>query len=167
MEFRRRINQMLHDDHMAVIALLGRFGNFLRDQQGRGAPSADDRGAQSLLSELAAAIETEVTSHFALEEEELFPLMEQAGEGDLPAALAEEHRVILPVGLRVAELARIGCRDGFTDGVWTELCRLGQTLVSELTAHAEKEEMGLMPTLEEMLEPEADARIAEAYAARR
>jgi hypothetical protein len=39
--------------------------------------------------------------------------------------------------------------------------------VSELTAHAEKEEIGFMPMLEEMLEPDVDARITAGYAERR
>jgi iron-sulfur cluster repair protein YtfE (RIC family) len=158
---------MLHDDHMGAIALLGRFGSFLRERQGQGTPAAGDRTVEAMLNELATAVETEVTVHFALEEEELFPLMEEAGEGDLPAALLEEHRTILPVGLRVAELARAAGRDGFTDAGWAEFCRLGQTLVSELTAHAEKEEIGFMPMLEEMLEPDVDARITAGYAERR
>ncbi len=31
MEFSRSINRMLHDEHMAIIRLLGRFGGYLRD----------------------------------------------------------------------------------------------------------------------------------------
>ena len=167
MEFSRSINRMLHDEHMAVISLLGRFGGYLRDHPGGRPPAPEDRSGDGILREIASAMENEVTAHFAFEEAALFPLLRDAGEGELPAALSEEHAAILPVGRRVAELARGAIATGFTDDGWAEFRRLGSVLASELAAHAEKEEIGFLPVLEDMLGPDEDSKLAADYAARR
>lgn len=171
MEQTHRITRALHDDHVAVIALLRRLTNALNADYPGGAPdltefpAGPDDGSRlaALLGALAAAVEGEVAGHFALEELGLFPLLEAAGEGAFGEALAEEHRVILPLGRRLAGLARAGLRDGFDASAWREFRRLGLDFAARLTEHAEKEEIGLLPVLDEILEDEDDNRLADGY----
>ncbi len=167
MAFSRRVNHMLHDEHMAVIALLDRLGAYLRDHGATTPPAKDDGATGTLLRHLAGVIEGELTAHFAFEEEVLFPLLDDAGEGELPMVLKQEHATILPAAHRVAELARSALAEGFERDGWAEFRRLGIALVGELTDHAEKEEFGLLPVLEHVLDGEKDASLADAYAARR
>ena len=167
MEFSRSVNRMLHDEHMAVIALLGRFGSYLRNQGPDTPPDMNDGSTDAMLRNIASAIDGELATHYAFEEAELFPFLDDAGEGELPAALIEEHEFILPVGRRISALARSAGAEGFSAESWAEFHRLGNLLVHDLTAHAEKEEMGLLPVLEEMLDPELDAKLAGDYAAKR
>lgn len=163
MAFHRIVNRMLHDEHMAVVALLERFGHLLATHRAE-APPATDRAAAALLRELDVAIEHELAVHFAFEERELFPLLVDMGEEALPAALEGEHAEILPMAQRVAAYAHGGLDGPSGAAAWTALQRSGSALVEMLTAHAEKEEMGLLPALEEALDEETDARLAGAYA---
>ncbi len=166
MEFSRRVNHMLHDEHMAIIALLERLDAYLRGH-GTTPPAQDDGATEALLRMLAGVIETEITAHFAFEEEVLFPLLDDAGEGEMPAMLKQEHAAIAPVARQVAELARAALAAGFGQDGWAEFHRLAGILVGELTGHAEKEEFGLLPALEHVLDDELDAKLAADYAARR
>lgn len=167
MEYSRRVNHMLHDEHMAIIALLERLDGYLRSHGVATPPAQDDGPSQSLLGMLAGVIETELTAHFAFEEEVLFPLLDQAGEGGMPEMLKQEHAAIAPVARQVAERARAAMADGFTQDGWAEFHRLAGIVVGELTDHAEKEEFGLLQALEHVLDDEMDAKLADDYAARR
>ncbi len=51
------------------------------------APNSDDTEAKRMLSDVATAVETEITAHFGLEEEELFPILDAAGYTGLGEAL--------------------------------------------------------------------------------
>jgi hypothetical protein len=154
---------------MAVIALLRRFAAALDELDGAdGADGATPPGPEEprlagLFAELAGAIEGEVSGHFAFEEEALFPLLEAAGEGGLGQMLTEEHAEILPLGKRVAALARQFTSAGLDPRDRAEFRRTGRDFAALLSAHAEKEEMALLPLLDEILEPEDDARLAAAY----
>ncbi len=196
---RFRVTRALHDDHMAVIALLrtvsAALGGADREIAPRIAHQAAPKTAPApetaprpasetapelapppvrapcdsrlagILIRLAGAVEGEIGGHFALEEDGLFPLLAAAGEGDLGRLLTEEHAVILPLGRRVAALAREGARDGFDAAGWRDFRRLGLEFAGLLTAHAEKEEIGLLPVLEEILAADDDRRLADAYEA--
>ncbi len=166
MEHGGQVNRMLHDEHMAVIALLERFQAFLA-AAGATAPAAGDPVAGRMLSDIGAAVETEISAHFGFEEDDLFPCLQAAGHGDLGGMLADEHRVILPLGRDVAERARRGRGDGFSDAAWIEFRRLGGEFAERLIGHARNEEIGLLPVLALALDDETDARLAGDYAMKR
>jgi hypothetical protein len=181
MDLSFRVTRALHDDHMAVIALLqtvstalggaGRQAEIMTTPETAPAPAPATTHVQidsrlaGILVQLADAVEGEIGAHFALEEDGLFPLLAEAGAGDLGEMLSEEHAIILPLGRRVAALARDGGRNGFDAAGWREFRRLGLEFADLLTAHAEKEEMGLLPLLEEILYSDDDRRLADAYEA--
>lgn len=165
--FTRQTTRILHEEHMAVINLLDRLDSVLRGRGTMATPVSMDSTMGTLLGDLAVALEGEVTGHFTFEENDLFPLLADAGEGALGEALTEEHAVIVPVARRVATLARTARADGFTDETWSAFRRLGAELIERLGDHARKEEMGFLPALEDVLDEEQDKVLWGNYAAGR
>jgi iron-sulfur cluster repair protein YtfE (RIC family) len=167
MEYSRHVARTLHDEHITAMALLERVVAFLAGLGPAVPPVPNDREAERLLAALVTAITTEVASHFRFEEEHLFPRLAEHGDGDLGRLLIEEHEAIVPVGARVVELATQARRTGFTSDTWSEFHRLAGEYAERLTAHAQKEEIALVPLLDELLDADGDMALAEAYAALR
>lgn len=167
MHLSRRLTRALHEDHRATLALLERVEALLAGSSASAPPDATATQNARLLGDVAATVEVEIRNHFAFEEGELFPRLAATGDGDIGELLAEEHAAILPVGVRVAELARAARSSGFAPADWREFRRLGGELVERLVTHVQKEEMGLLPVVEELLDDEADARLSDAYAVSR
>ncbi len=161
MDLARHTSRRLYEEHVAVIALLERFGQALARLDGP--PPAGDPGWNLLLPQLAAAIEHEISGHFALEETQLFPLLRANGSGDLAELLLEEHGRIGEVSrplLRLLKLARAGTLDA---GGWQSLRRLGLELVERLGAHAQMEQGSLVPMVDELLDETTDMEIWNNY----
>ena len=158
-----RITRVFHDEHMAVLALLERFDAFLR-AAGDGPPAAGDAAAAAMLGALGAVLEGEISDHFAFEEEALFPFLAEAGAAGIGEMLREEHGEIRPLCGRLTELAGNGLASGFSAPDWDEFRRLGAALIDLLGTHAQKEEMGLLPILESVIDAQQDAGLAERYA---
>jgi hemerythrin-like domain-containing protein len=119
---------------------------------------------RGLLSQLDAALQYEVTHHFDLEEEQLFPRLHQRGEGDLAELLFEEHEAIRAVArplLKLVERAVAGELDG---AGWKALKVSGLELVERLGSHAQKEEGALVPLVDEMLDEQTDRDLSSEYA---
>ncbi|MCX7891557.1 MAG: hemerythrin domain-containing protein [Burkholderiales bacterium] len=163
MDFRRQTNRRLHEEHMAVIDLLGRFQRALL--AARDAPLAGGAAFQRLARELAHGLDFEVGAHFDFEEDELFPRLADAGEGDLVALLEEEHVVIRDVAATVRGLLARALAGSLDEAAWRALRTHGLELCERLTSHAEKEEGALLPALESLLDDDADREAFAAYAA--
>lgn len=162
MTFANRISQVLHEEHRANIALMERLEQLLARQ--RGAPPAqDDCTAMQLLSDLSTGVEAEVRRHFDFEERQLFPYLDAAGDEAIGAHLTSEHEAMRPLGIRLASLAREARGDGFDQGSWDEFRRIGLELCERMLAHVQKEEMALLPLLDEVVDPDAEARLYEGY----
>jgi hemerythrin-like domain-containing protein len=156
---------LIHREHLATIGLLERLEAALTARRPSGA--LEDGAFMALLGEVAATVENEVGRHFTFEQEALFPLLAEAGDGDIAALLQDEHAAILPLGTRLAELARRGRDHGFGPGDWAEFLRLGRELIERQIGHIQKEEMSLLPLLDSMLSDETDAELADSYNAAR
>ena len=162
MELARHTSRRLYDEHIAVLALLERFGQALARLAAP--PAADDPVWRLLLPQLATALEHEITGHFDLEEQQLFPRLRAHGAGELADLLLEEHAAIRAVSrplLDLLKLARAGSMDG---AGWKSLRTLGLELVERLSAHAQMEQGSLVPTVDEMLDEITDMEIWNAYA---
>jgi hemerythrin-like domain-containing protein len=160
--FSNRICQTLHDEHAAAMALLERIAHLVgRHPRGK-PPDANDRAVAQLLSEIAPAIEADIKRHFAFEESELFPYLAAAGASAIGAHLTEEHRAIRPLGLRLAALSRAATA-GFDGASWDEFRKIGQELCDRLLAHAQKEDMALLPLLEDTMDAETEAKLYDEY----
>jgi len=147
MAFDRAISRQLHEEHAATLALWGRVEQSL-------AAGAHDA---ALMREAAAALAGEIERHFEFEESELFPRLAAAGEGDIAALLTEEHAAIREAGARFMALAR-------AEPPPAELRPLAFELAERLVSHVQKEEMALLPALEDLLDEQADRELQLAYA---
>lgn len=141
-----QICRRLHEEHVEVIALCGRLETSL----------AAGRRDAALLRSAAVALDGEVERHFAFEEAELFPRLRAAGEGDLVELLLEEHATV-----RAAAREFIATVAG--DPQAARLKVLGLEVAERLASHAQKEEMSLLPVLEDLLDESEDLKLAEAY----
>jgi hemerythrin-like domain-containing protein len=103
MNFHNRICQMLHDEHLANVALMQRIGQLLA-AQGR-APPDNNQTVQRLLSDLGSGMASEVKHHFDFEESALFPYLVSISEGDVGVHLSEEHSVLRPLVAQLCEAA--------------------------------------------------------------
>jgi iron-sulfur cluster repair protein YtfE (RIC family) len=157
----RHTSRRLFEEHIAVIALLERFGRTLARLTAP--PAADDPAWGRLLPELTAALEHEITGHFELEEKQLFPRLREHGAGDLADLLLEEHGVIREVSRPLLDLLKLA-RAGSLDGAgWKSLRALGLELVDRLSAHAQMEQGSLVPLVDEMLDETTDMVIWNDY----
>ena len=167
MDYSLQTTRILHDEHMAEVRLLEQLEGLLL-RQGTAAPPADDDGAlRRLLNDLSTTLEFQSDQHFAFEEEHLFPRLAAQGEADIGRFLAEEHEVIREVGEALMKIVTEARKVGFTPESWTTLHRLGLELIERTVSHIQKEEMGLLPMVEQLLDGAEDSELALAYMAER
>jgi iron-sulfur cluster repair protein YtfE (RIC family) len=162
MELVRQISRKLHAEHVAILDLLGRFEQSLVRLRGQ-PPAADDPLWRGLLSQLDTALQYEVTHHFDLEEEQLFPRLHQRGEGDLAELLFEEHEAIRAVAGPLLKLIARAAAGGLDGAGWKALKVSGLELAERLGSHARKEEEALVPLVDEMLDEQTDRDLWSEY----
>ena len=162
MNFTNRISQVLHEEHRATIALMERLEQLLARHRAS-APGGDDRIVAQLLADLSTGVQSEVERHFDFEERQLFPYLEAAGDDAIGAHLTSEHEAMRPLGLGLATLAREASTQGFDQAKWEEFRRVGLELCERMLAHVQKEEMALLPLLDEVMDGESEARLYENY----
>jgi hemerythrin-like domain-containing protein len=163
MTFTNRISATLHEEHRATVALMERLEQFLNRHRRGVVPDAADPVTAALLSNLSGMIETEVERHFAFEENHLFTFLDAIGDRAIGAHLTDEHSAMRPLGSRLAALARSASSSGFDDARWNEFRTTGQEFCERMLAHVQKEEMALLPLLEETMDSETGARLCEEY----
>lgn len=152
----RQVTQALDDEHRSSLDMLGRVERAL------GRPAGDELVA--LAAPLVRQLEHEIGRHFAFEEEELFPRLADAGDGELATLLAEEHESIRAVAAELLPLARAAASGGLDPSGRAAFQRLTVELVERQVAHIQKETMALLPMLDDLLDDEADRALAFAYA---
>jgi hemerythrin-like domain-containing protein len=160
--FSNRVVQTLHDEHRATIATLERLAGFFASRR-RAAPAGNTDANALLLREIAAGIESEVKRHFDFEEQQLFTFLENIGDAAIGAHLTSEHDVMRPLGTRVASLARSGAQGELDDARWQEFRQVSAELSERMLMHIQKEEMALLPLLEESMDAETELRLSETY----
>ncbi len=163
MSFSNRISQTLHDEHQATVALMERLEQLI--VRHRRTPPPNDRGVAQLLDELARELGADVERHFAFEEAHLFTYLDAIGDAAIGAHLTDEHAVMRPLGTQLAALARNARDKGFDGPGWDEFRRIGSELCERMLAHVQKEEMALLPLLEESMDAQTEARLYETYVA--
>lgn len=162
MTFQRQVARALDDEHRTNLELLNRVEQgFARVAR---AGIVHDPELSALVAALGRELEKEVARHFAFEEREIFPRMDDAGDGDMAALLMEEHVAIGEVARDLVPLAQRAAAGTLDDAGWTSLRRLALELVERLGAHIHKETMALLPLLEQMLSEDDDRELAFAYA---
>lgn len=154
MFYSRQTSVRLHQDHLATIQLWSRLENAI-------AARASDEQLAPLYRQCAVALAEEVTRHFGFEEQELFTRLAQAGDSDIAGLLSEEHETIREVGGRFQALATQPQPDAATR---KELRALGVELAERMVSHVQKEEMALLPALEDLIDEDTDRELALRYA---
>ncbi|MFA7431196.1 MAG: hemerythrin domain-containing protein, partial [Rhodospirillaceae bacterium] len=149
-----RIGACLHAEHQATLSALNDLELLARF---RSPPDVADETTQARLADIARVLEEDVTRHFGFEETELFPLLRQAGAGFMVDMLMAEHADIRPFAEELAAVARTGAAHGFDDGAWKKFRMLAEDIIDRETFHVQKEEMGLLGALSQVLTPEQDA----------
>jgi len=162
MSFTRRTSQLLHDDHQETVGIIEDLDEMIARAK-RTMPDINDPAVKATLAKAAASISDEVSRHFSFEEDELFTLLEEMGDAQIGTHLREEHAILLPLGNQVASLARTALKDGFSDAIWKEFRTKTGELIERMITHIQKEEMALLPMLEECLDPETDLALSTAY----
>ena len=147
MAMNRQITRRLHEEHEATLALWSRLEVSL----------AANKTDQALLREAVAGLGHELARHFAFEENELFPRLAESGEADIGELLAEEHDAIRAAGRQFVALTRENHSDA-------RLRPLGLELAERLASHVQKEEMSLLPFLDDLLDDDTDLQLVSAYA---
>jgi iron-sulfur cluster repair protein YtfE (RIC family) len=163
MMFHRSVPRLLHDEHAATASALGRAESILL-RGNKTPPDRSDAEAAGAVSQLSRLLQVEAMSHFDFEEQMIFPLLSEHGEGDLAGLLLEEHGVIRAAAAELQEIASQAALIGFSNQSWATFQRLGNELSERLRSHIEKEETALLPILEEMLSPDVDTEIAARHA---
>ena len=143
----RQVSRRLHEEHVATLALWSRVEGSL----------AAGKMDAALMRDAAASLAAEIERHFAFEEAELFPRLAAAGEGDIAALLQEEHATIRAAATRFIALSKADFSK--------EMRALGLELAERLMSHVQKEEMSMLPALDDLLDEETDHELASAYAA--
>jgi len=162
MNFDNRVCQKLHEEHAAVIALLEQLMQTIVRHR-NDVPNAKDPIVAKLMSDLAAELPGEVERHFAFEEAKLFPYLSEAGNQGIGAHLTYEHTIIRPIGAALVKLIGDVRAQGFDAARWTEFRRLGQDLHDCLVPHAQKEDMVLLPMLDDLMDPKKEMQLYEKY----
>jgi hemerythrin-like domain-containing protein len=153
----------LHEDHLKTLGLLDRFEALLRRQGADRAPERADAEATALLAQVVANMRDEVDNHFSFEEEHLFPRFSRVAEPGIPAMLQGEHEAMRALAQRLGGLWDTARDGGFEAGAWAEFHRLGKELVEREVFHIQKEEMGFLPAMDQILQPDEAADLAGIY----
>lgn len=165
MDFQFEISKRLSREHQEVAALLARLEKFLQSPGLNRQPHWQGPETRRILGDLRGALRTEVPNHFAIEEQELFPLYAQGGGADMVELLLEDHRVILDLADEIRPLVdkALSSPEGLRPAEWETFRAKGKAFATELCAHAEKEEFGFVPAMDELLDSDAAKRIFDRY----
>ena len=159
--YRRNVSHALDEEHRANLDLLGRVEQaFARSARG----GTRDPELARLAGAFGRHLEHDIGRHFDFEERELFPRMADAGDGEIAALLTEEHETIRAVAAELLPLARAAAAGTLDEPGWETLKRGALEMVERQVAHIQKETMGLLPLLDDLLDEDTDRDLALAYA---
>jgi len=161
--FEHQITRTLHDEHLVTISVLERLEGVFQKFGLKKTPAGDSPEIISLLGDIINLVECDVKNHFTFEEEKLFPLLGAAGDTPISYILTGEHNVILPLGTLLSELAKSARSEGFNDASWVQFRQSGVELIERMISHIQKEEMALLPMLEDIIEEDEDAGLMMEY----
>ncbi len=153
-----QVGRALDEEHRNNLALLDKVEHALARA------NHADTASSGLMAQFARAMEHDIERHFRFEEESLFPLMRDAGDGEMADLLVEEHGVIREIASDLLPLARAAAAGSVTDAQWAALKQHALEMVERQVAHIQKETMALLPMLDDLLDEEADRTLAFNYA---
>lgn len=159
----RQVSRLLEDEHTTTLELLGKVEQRLSRLPGRSMPADPELGA--LITRFARYLTGELARHFDFEEDELFPRLQDSGDGDIVMLLREEHDTMRDLASELLPLTESALHGTLDPEGWQALRRAALEMVERQVAHIQKEGMALLPMLDVLLDEETDQRLAFAYAA--
>lgn len=160
----RQTSIALHADHRANLGLLGRLEQGL-SRTARRPAAAQASELADLLRTLERQVQQDVGRHFNFEERELFTRLDEAGEGDIAGLLREEHDAIRDLVGELLPLLGNAIANALDDAGWQDLRAAAMELIERQVSHIQKEEMALLPMLDDLLDDDTDRTLAFEYAA--
>lgn len=155
-----RIGGALHTEHMRTMEQLDALETLISARR-----PPDLAEAAPLLEDIARALDEDVTRHFAFEEEHLFPRLHDAGAGFMVDMLTGEHAEIRPLAEGLRDACRAMVAGGCDAELWESFRADARDLIDRETFHIQKEEMGLLAALSQVLDATEDADLAARHAA--
>jgi hemerythrin-like domain-containing protein len=160
--FHNRVCQKLYEEHAAVQALLQRVEQAIARYRAD-TPDAKDPLIAKLMTDLANELPGEVDRHFDFEEAELFSFLADEGNVGIGQHLTYEHDIIRPIGAALVKLIKEVRANGLDASRWEEFRKLGQQLSMSLGPHAHKEDMALLPMLQDAMDEAKETELYEKY----
>jgi hemerythrin-like domain-containing protein len=157
----RQTSRALHDEHVATLDLLRRVEQALVTLARGGEP---DASLVRAVAELDHHLRIEVDRHFRFEEDQIFPRLVEAGEGGITELLRDEHETMRAVLADLLPLTAQAASGALGASQWKSLRLHTGELAERLVAHIEKEEMGLLPLVDDTIDEGTDRELAFAYA---
>ncbi len=162
MSFTRRTAQLLHEDHRATLTMVEALEGLIVEAK-RTPPDTGNPHVQNILKQTIANISQEIGGHFSFEEDQLFTRLAEFGDEAIGEHLREEHQAMLAIAQQVVDLASTALATGFDNQNWLLFKTFAGELSERMFTHIQKEEMALLPMLEELLDPETDMELAELF----
>lgn len=147
-----------------MLAVLERLENLLAANGPQNPPDSTQTSVTNLLDDVAAALGDDVTHHYAFEETHLFPRFAELADPGISEMLRQEHEIIRPLAERLATIIVEAKADGFTAATWAEFREVGSEVAEREIFHIQKEEMGFLPALDQMLDENEDGPLQMTYA---
>jgi hemerythrin-like domain-containing protein len=154
-----QVSRMLDEEHRNVIAMMGKV------EQAVARASRYDPALAGLIGQFVGSLENDIERHFRFEEEQIFPRMTEHGDGGMVALLTEEHEAIREVAAELLPLATQAAAGAIDEAGWSALRRNAMELIERQVSHIQKETMGLLPAIDDLLDEADDRELAFAYAA--
>ncbi|PWC40188.1 hemerythrin domain-containing protein [Azospirillum sp. TSO22-1] len=159
-----QIGRLLHEDHERCLNAVQNLEALLARQGPSKPADPSDPAVRSVLVAAKGVLAQETATHFAFEEDHLFPLLAEVGEQAMILTLKSEHDAIAPLADDIVSLFADGLKAGFfTREQWNDVYTLGMELAERQIFHVQKEELGLLAGIGMMIEPDVDSRLAETY----
>jgi len=160
-----KTGRLVHDDHDRTTELLNRLEAHLKQAETRGIPPIADPEVRTLVGDLNGLLEHELGPHFDFEEQQLFPLVAEAGGHEMVQHLWDEHVAMRPVGRRLQRYCALALAEGFDEESYGAFVHFGWDLLEKLEHHLQVEETSFLMAVEALMlaNPDIDERIAGTY----
>lgn len=159
-DFGSKVGSDLHREHRSTLMALDALERLLANKQ----PVKIDSSTHDTIAQIARAMELDVTRHFGFEEAHLFPMLMNAGATFMVNMLLSEHAAIRPLALEIHTiLDRALTAGAFPEADWLRFKDVGQELIDRETFHIQKEEMGLLSALAQLLDPQQDEMLSKIH----
>jgi hemerythrin-like domain-containing protein len=158
------VGRMLHQEHLDTLAAMNVLEELIHREFRDRPLDVSGETARQQLGKLIAVIDNDIDRHFRFEEQHLFPILAEAGLGEITEMLIQEHNSVRSFAERLRSIAARALEGGFDEATWREFREVGMDLAPSVMFHIQKEEMGVIRGLDVLLDGATDKELAEKYA---